>query len=213
MACFRLVLALHAPVILPVVPPRLDTLLMEGTRRLMQDWDTPHELPLTFDDKLQGYCASQLVFVSTPDHPLRAKQIGLSTKMLSSDLTLVKKLPARLRQDGGQDAQRLTQHQAIVAPYAYFYGHGDAYECLKRLSLIRAMGREHKRHFGAFTVAAVETITDQHWALRPWPAAQGRHAATLVASEWIDDRQSTVIGGAHQAVVRPPRVVKEVRYA
>lgn len=213
MATFRLVLALHAPVILPVVPPRLDTLLLEGTRRLTQDWQARHPLPLVIDDALGRYRASQIIFASTPHRPLTAVQVGLSTKTLKSDLTLVKKLPKRLRQDGGPDAQRLTSHQAISAPYAYFYADGDAEECLKCLSVIRALGREHKRHYGAFSIEGVEAMDSTRWALRSWPEHEKARAAELVEETWIADQQRLGDGEPACSVVRPPRVIREVRHA
>lgn len=211
MTTFRLVLALHAPVIMPVVAPRLDTLLLEGMRRLTQDWSSDHALPLVFDETLGGYRASQLVFAPTPDQPLAAVTAGLSTRMLQSDLTLASKVPRRLRQDGGVDAQRLTRHEAIRSPYAYFYAEGDPEECLRRLAVIRAVGRETKRHFGAFSVEGVEQVSTQQWALRSWPARQKAHAEALAGGTWINDALQLQRGGETHAVVRPPRVIREMR--
>lgn len=212
MATFRLVLALHAPVIMPVVAPRLETLLLEGTRRLTQDWSSDHALPLVMDEALGGYRASQIIFAPTPNQPLAAQGIGLSTKMLNSDLTLVRKLPKRLRQDGGPDAQRLTQHQAIRSPYAYFYADGDMDECLRRLAVIRAVGRETKRHFGAFTVDRIEAVASNQWALRPWPADQREHVAELAGGTWVDDVLKLNAGYQAQPVVRPPRVLRDTHH-
>ena len=209
MAGFRLVLALHAPVILPDVVPRLDTLLMEGARRLMQNWEDDHPLPLVFDDHVQGYRASQLIFGTTTQKPMVASSPGLSTKMLQSDLTLVNKLPKRLRQDGGPDAQRLTRHQAISAPYAVFYGDGDAHACTQLLSAISAVGREHKRHYGAFTIHSIEASESDRWALRPWPAENKSSASQYLETEWMVDQIATSVRGAQRPVIRPARVLRE----
>tara|TARA_R110002051_G_scaffold250392_6_gene309749 strand:- start:211 stop:873 length:663 start_codon:yes stop_codon:yes gene_type:complete len=220
MPAFRLTLALHAPVILPVVPPRLETLLQEGLRRLHQDWDTVHDLPLVFDRNIQGYRNSQLIFATTAKHGLIAQRINLTSRPLQGDLHLTQEIanrsikkPYMIKLDGGPNAPRLTRHDAIRAPYAVFYADGDPEETLRCLQTIRAVGKEHKRYFGAFTVMGIERVTNERWALRSWPAGAANDAAATIDSPWIPDTQCLSIGQPEVAVVRPPRVIREPFHA
>lgn len=220
MAAFRLTLALHAPVILPIVPPRLETLLFEGLCRLHQDWETVHELPLMFDDTLGGYRNSQLIFATTPEHGLMAQHINLTSIPLLGDLHLTQevakrpiKKPYTIKLDGGPNAPRLTRHDAIRAPYAVFYAEGDSDKTLQCLQTIRSLGKEHKRGFGAFTVLGVERIKSERWALRAWPAGAADIAASKVETQWVPDTQWLAPGQSVTSVVRPPRVLKEPFHA
>ena len=216
MSVFRLTLALHAPVILPIIPPRLDKLLLEGKRRLTQDWETDHELPLVFDDELQGYRNSQLIFATTQKHGLYAETVALASKPLQGDLDITKEVAARsiqkplkIRLDGGPNAPRMTKHSAISAPYAVFYAEGDISETLACLSTIRAVGREHARHYGAFTILGAERVKSTRWALRSWPASAEQRAKELLDIAWVPDQQALRAGQPDVDVVRPARVQKE----
>lgn len=217
MSVFRITLALHAPVILPIVPPRLDKLLLEGKRRLTQDWETDHALPLVFDEELQGYRNSQLIFATTPKHGLFAQTIALASKPLQGDLHMTKDIvkrpinkPQKIKLDGGPNAPRMTKHSAIAAPYAVFYAEGDISETLACLGTIRAVGREHSRHFGAFSILGAERVKSAKWALRSWPASAEQRAKELLDIAWVPDQQALRVGQPDVDVVRPARVQKEV---
>lgn len=213
MTTFRLVLKLHAPVILPKVTPRLDVLLREGLRRQTQDWKTDHALPLVYDDDIGGYRASQLIFATMPGHFLSGTNVIMPTGLLRGEPVLSDLKQRNLRQDGGPHAPRLSRHRAYVAPYAVFYAEGDVEECCTYLSTIKAVGREHKRHCGAFSVHSVEPVTSSRWALRPWPLSQRTLAEKHVqTNDWIVDHQSVLTDGVEQPVVRPPRIIKERLY-
>lgn len=221
MPTFRLTLALHAPVILPTVPPRLETLLQEGLCRLHQDWETEHELPLVYDDDIQGYRNSQLIFATTREQWLTAQQVSLPSSPLRLNLHLSEDVskrpltrPYMIKLDGGPNAPRLTRYNAIRSPYAVFYAEGDPQETLNCLQTISAVGKEHMRNYGSFTIMGIESMQSQRWAIRSWPVESAEKARSLVDDvEWIPDKQRLKVGQPDVEVIRPTRVIREPLHA
>lgn len=209
---FKLTLKLHTPIILPRRMVRLDTLLLEAQRRLHQDWETPHELPLARFAGSELYCASQLILGSTASRPLAASTEKLVTTVTRQDLTKAAKVKRRFGSTF-PDGEKLTQHQAIAAPYALFYGVGDAQRCAALLTLLSGIGREHARHYGAFTLAGIEDDQEERWRLRPWPI-ETEEGWMPSPETFVDDVLSVTPGrGEDVAVKRPPRLIREVVYA
>lgn len=206
MACFRILLHLHTPLILPSVVPRLDTLLHEAACRLTQSWGHAHDLPLTFDTQFQAYRASQVIFGTTHDQPMMADQhiCPSSPEQLERDQLSDSR---RFREDGGGFVRRLSQHRAYLSPYLLFYGDGDPDRCVELLQLMDGIGREHGRSAGSFTVGDVMPDSDRQWRWRSAPASISP-AELPYAS--IRTHQRLTAGGAEMDTVSPPRVVREV---
>lgn len=206
MAAFRLLLRLHSPVVLPVVVPRLDTLLHEAACRLSQSWTADHALPLAFDDDLGGYRGSQILFGTTVNMPMMARHVTCPSSPESLDRHLVSN-PRRLQESGGPYVRRLSRHQAYLSPYLVFYGDGDPDRCADMLQLLDGIGREHGRGGGGFTVADVTPDSDEGWRYRSAPADT---PADLLPYAPIRSRERLVQGGPNVDVVHPPRVAREV---
>lgn len=205
---FRLILRLHTPLILPPVVPRLDVLLHEAMCRLTQDWETPHVLPLEKDARTGVACASQMVLGITLERPLSASTEKLVGSAYRQDLHLASNVKKRLEHkfpDGGT----LTTHAAMRAPFAIFYGQGDGLRCAQLLGLLSGIGREHARHYGAFDVERIEKAQAPGWRLRSWPEDHPEGWAPCEAAFTVD-RLSLAPGQPDVAVMRPPRLIREV---
>jgi hypothetical protein len=153
---FCLRLRLHTPLILPRATPRLDVLLAEAVRNLRLDWATPiqtSDIPLVWDTKLGGLRGSQLVFGTTPRSGLVAESVAFPTAIRRLPFSEVSPpIRKRITVDGGPTAPRLSEHPALLAPYALFYGVGDAMRCAELLTLLTGIGREHAHGCGEFSV-------------------------------------------------------------
>ena len=208
---FPLRLRLHTPVILPVVTPRLDTLLAEAVRHQRLDWAAPvDDLPLTWDDQGGGYRGSQAVFGITAQHGLVGQVVKLPssvTRLPAHAATRRNKPIKNIKLDGSGTAPKLTTHHGYLSPYLMFYGEGDPEQCLKLLSLIHHVGKEHARGQGHFTIEAVEPDPDEGWRMRPWRSAEHHTSDRYTA---VPDTLRMGLTGADEPVYRPPRVLKEV---
>lgn len=211
---FCLRLRLHTPVILPRVAPRLDVLLAEATRCLRLDWDTNvtcEDIPLDWDVSLEGLKGSQLVFGTTRRHGLVATSAPFSTAVTQLPYRQASPpIRKRIKLDGGTTAPRLSEHPALLAPYALFYGVGDGDRCAALLMLLTGLGCEHASGWGEFTVEDVVHMPseDRRWHQRPWAADRG-HAHAGLPYQPVVDQLATVPGGADVPVLRPPRILKE----
>lgn len=208
---FRLILRLHTPVIMPVAAPRLDVMLHEAMCRLHQDWTTLHDLPLEKDPETGVYRASQLILGTTATRPLTAISQKLVTSVFRQDLHLAHKVKARFMTTF-PDGNKLTPHQGIGAPYALFYGVGDGQQCAELLSLLSGIGREHARHYGAFSVERLESSTAERWRLRPWPSDHPAGWAPCTET-FSQDQLCLRPRQAPAEVMRPPRLLREVLHA
>ncbi|QJQ98756.1 hypothetical protein [Halomonas sp. PGE1] len=211
---FCLRLKLHTPLILPRVAPRLDVLLAEALRHLRLDWDTPiqaSDIPLTWDAELGGLRGSQLVFGTTPRSGLVAESVAFPTAIRRLPFTEVSPpIRKRITVDGGPTAPRLSEHPALLAPYALLYGVGDAMRCAELLTLLTGIGREHAHGCGEFSVESIEPLPDDdtRWCQRPW-AIDRPEAHAEQPYRPVVDHLALVPGGNDQPVLRPPRVLKE----
>ncbi|WLI74012.1 hypothetical protein [Halomonas alkalicola] len=211
---FCLRLKLHTPLILPRAAPRLDVLLAEAVRNLRLDWDTPiqaSDIPLAWDAELRGLRGSQLVFGTTPQSGLVAESVPFPTAIRRLPFSEVSPpIRKRITVDGGPTAPRLSEHPALLAPYALFYGVGDAMRCAELLTLLSGIGREHAHGCGLFSVESIESLPDDdgRWRWRPWATDKG-HAHAEQPYPPVVDHLALVPGGDDQPVLRPPRVLKE----
>lgn len=205
---FALILRLHTPIIMPRAVPRLDILLQEAMSRLHQDWETAHVLPLARCDEAGVYCASQLVLAITPDASLTSTTEALVSTVTRQDLHLTRDCKTTIRHTG-PDANRMTSHQGITAPFAIFYGRGDAEACAELMTLLSGIGREHARHYGAFSVERVQPDEQANWRLRPWPVAQSAQWEDT-GHRFIEDHLMLNPCQASEPVMRPRRLIREV---
>jgi hypothetical protein len=170
---FCLRLKLHTPLILPRAAPRLDVLLAEAVRHLRLDWETPiqpEDIPLAWDAELGGLRGSQLVFGTTRQAGLVAASVPFPTAVAQLPFGEVSPpIRKRLKLDGGPTAPRLSQHSALLAPYALFYGVGDAMRCAELLTLLTGIGREHAHGCGQFSVEGFEKPAGRRYPLVPAP--------------------------------------------
>lgn len=206
---FKLTLRLHTPVILPTVTPRLDVLLQEAMSRLWQDWDTAHALPLARCSDTGVYCASQMIFGTTPGCPLTHSSEKLVSAAHRQDLHLARGCKKKLR-DVGADGNKLTLHHGTGAPFAIFYGVGDPEQCATLLPLLGGIGREHARSYGSFTVLGMSPDTSERWRLRPWPLSGDDTRWQTVGERFTQDRLALTPKADREAVVRPGRLIREV---
>lgn len=210
---FQLVLRLHTPVILPIITPRLDTLLAEAVRHHRLDWESPvDELPLTWDEQRGGYRGSQAVFGTTAEHGLSGQTIELPSSVRQLPLHAAirgKKRVKSVKLDGASTAPKLTSHNGYLSPYLIFYGDGDPQACLKLLSMIHHVGKEHARGQGFFTVESVESDTGEGWRMRPWRSADDHTSDRYTP---VPDTLRMGLVGDDVPVFRPPRVLREVLF-
>lgn len=211
---FCLQIKLHTPLILPRATPRFDVLLAEAVRHLRLDWGTPvqlEEIPLVWDAELGGLRGSQLIFGTTRQAGLVAASVPFPTAITQLPFSEISPpIRKRLKMDGGPTAPRLSQHAALLAPYALFYGEGDAMRCAELLTLLTGIGREHAHGCGQFTVESVEPLPDEdaRWQQRPWAIDQPQ-VHTGQPYRPVIDHLALVPGGVDKPVLRPPRVLKE----
>lgn len=215
---FCLRLRLHTPLILPRAVPRLDVLLAEAVRHLRLDWRTPvqpDDIPLAWDSELSGLCGSQLVFGTTRQTGLAATGVPFPTAVTQLPFgEFSPPIGRRIKLDGGPTAPRLSQHAALRAPYALFYGRSDSQEdalrCAQLLTLLTGIGREHAHGCGEFSVEGIEPLPqdDTRWRQRPW-AIERPEAHVGQPYRPVVDHLALVPGGGDQPVLRPPRVLKE----
>lgn len=205
---FRLLLRMHTPILMPIVVPRLDTLLHEALSRMHQDWETQHVLPLDTDTETGVYCSSQLVIGVTPQRPMVASSEKLVSSVTRQDLHLASDVKRRFK-SVFPDGNRLTPHKGILSPYAVFYGSGDAEHCAALLSLLSGIGREHARHYGSFDVLNVAHDAGEHWRLRPWPVEYDKGWSSC-DTQFVEDRLSLMPCEVPASVMRPPRLIREV---
>lgn len=201
---FRLTLALHTPVLLPMVPIRLDTLLHEAACRLNQDWAQAHELPLVFDSDIGGWRASQLYFVTTPTAPLATRKLTTVSSFDRLDRVQVRNAKMRFRAIGGYQP-RLTEYACLSSPFVRFYGDGDADACVALLELLDGIGRNHNRGGGQFSVSEIADDDTAGWRWRSWPAET---TVELPFTE-VGALERLAPGGVDVAVRRPARVLRE----
>ena len=215
---FRLQLRLNTPVILPRATPRLDILLAEAVRILHLDWERPlqaSDMPLAWDDRLGGFCGSQLVFGTTAQHGMTAAHVAFPSHIQSLPFSEVSPpVSRRIKLDGGPYAPRLTERPALLAPYVLFYGIGNPTRCAELLALLTGLGREYASGYGHFSVESITRLddTDTRWRQRPWPADQhDAHASQPYAPSM--DSLVVCPGEEAQPVLRPPRILKEALHA
>lgn len=204
---FKILLALHTPVVLQAVPPRLDGLLHEACCRLHGDWACNHDLPLDRDPVLAGYRASQITFVSTPEYPLAASDFALVAQPEALDRHLVTEPPKKIKENGGPYSGRLSRYEGLICPYLAFYGDGDGEACADLLELLDGVGRLHMMGGGSFTVVGVEPDDSAGWRLRSWPK---KWACDAPAKANIPAIESLTVGGEDEPIVRPRRIMREV---
>ncbi|MBO9471053.1 hypothetical protein J7355_13210 [Endozoicomonas sp. G2_2] len=203
---FRMLLALHSPVLLTTVPPRLDGLLHEAACRLAGRWDVEHELPLSFDDEVQGYRASQIIFVSTPEAPAAAAKIPTVSSFDQLERHLVSDPLKRIDEAGGRFLTRLNKYPGYLSPYLVFYGDGDPESCAELIELLDGIGRGHTRGAGSFTVVSVEPDDTAGWQRRSWPGDIDRD----LPFDPIASQERLTPCGEVVSVLRPGRVQREV---
>lgn len=204
---FQLLLELHTPLILPLVVPRLDTLLQEAACRRALDWSRYATLPLVFDEARGGYRASQLIFGVTPHAGLEAQPQAKIAQIHRLPLLQARNVRAPLRIDGGDWAPKMTHHQALLSPYVLFYAEGDPDACIDLLQELPQIGIGHNHGQGMIRVASVSPDSGQRWRQRPWRQIE-EHAGmaytpladTLRMASWRED----------EPVFRPPRILREV---
>jgi hypothetical protein len=206
MSGFRLLLAVHTPIVLPRVPPRLDMLVHEGLCRLHGDWSRTHDLPLTEDDTA-GIRASQLVFVQTVSTPLATTPLAMPDATGNLDRANVSNPPRPFKETGGPRPKRLTERAAIQTPYAAFYGEGDGQRCAELLSLLDGLGREHMRGSGSFEVIDVQADDTDRWRL----CAHRRDVVdvTTLPFDPIADERALTPHGQPEPVWRPEQIITE----
>ena len=204
---FCLRLQLHTPLILPLVVPRLDTLLQEAACRRALDWSCSHTLPLVFDETMGGYRASQLIFGVTPHAGLEAHPLSQITRIQQLPLLQARNVRAALRIDGGDWAPRMTHHQGLLSPYVLFYAEGDAEACIDLLQEMPHLGVGHTHGQGLVSVAAVTTLTQQSWRQRPWRQAEDHQGMSYSP---LADELRMAPWGDDEPVFRPPRILREV---
>lgn len=204
---FRLQLALHTPMVLPDVPPRLDILIHEAMCRVHRSWAREHALPLTFDEDIGGYRASQVVFGTTRDMPMSTHSVTCISRAneLARDRVVAPK--RRINEGGGGYIRRLTRYHGYLSPYLIFYGEGDPEACGHLLSMLDGVGREHARGSGAFTVTDITPVAGEWWRIRS--VAAGTPTSSL-PYEAIRARERLLPTGVEVDVLRPPRVIREV---
>lgn len=207
---FRLVLKLHAPLILPQTTPRLDSLLQEAMARRHQDWQTRHDLPLKFDSALGVYRASQMIFGMTAQQSIASSTIKFATQEHGLDRAKVKKPKRRIRKDGGIHVSKMTSHTGYYAPYVLFYAQGDPEAVERLLAMLSGIGREYANGFGYFTIAQTMLVhqgpgANQPWRFRPLPAG----TTNDVPFDPIPGVAHLVPNGEHVDVVRPRRMLRE----
>lgn len=208
MDAFRLILALHAPVILPEFVPRLDTLLHEATCRLRQDWTTEHELPLTFDQELGLYRCSQLIMATTPETSIWPVRYSRPTDGRGLERATVTNPPKRLMTNGGAFIEKLTQYDAYWPPYVVFDAEGDAARCTALLDLLDGMGREHNGGMGRFEVVSVRPTEQSAWQRRALPLSC--KPAWAQRHHMLRGFERLTVFAEQTDVIRPPRIIREV---
>ncbi|PJX12707.1 hypothetical protein CWI66_16200 [Halomonas sp. 141] len=204
---FRLLLQLHTPLILPLVVPRLDTLLQEAACRRALDWSCYHTLPLLFDKARGGYRASQLIFGVTPHAGLEAQPQAKIGHIQRLPLLQARNVRAALRIDGGDWAPKMTHHQALLSPYVLFYAEGDPDACINLLQELPQIGIGHNHGQGMISVASVSPSTEQRWRQRPWRQAEEH---TGMAYSPLTDTLRMAPWGTDEPVFRPPRILREI---
>lgn len=207
---FKLTARLHAPLVMPAVPLRLDSLLTESLARLHNDWATPHSLPLVWDDTVGGYRASQLVFGVTADSPLCHQPVRRPSQNYSLDRTLVRDPRRVIPNNGGSARRRLTSYDGYLAPFVVCYGQApsatEADTIPDLLALLDGIGVMHQSGFGAFTHDTVLRDDATGWRNRSWPAA---FADRCPARRAVRAIESLVPRGPAVDVVRPRRIDRE----
>lgn len=207
MSCFRLTLALHMPIIMPRVPIRLDALVNEAMCRITGDWSRAHALPLA-QDEVVGFHASQIVLAQTLDKPLSVMTLDMPDATKYLDRANVTDPPIPFKEDGGKRPKRLTHYEAILTPFAVFYGEGDGRACADLVTALDGMGREHMRGAGAFDVVEVADDDTDGWRLR----AHRRDAcdARELPFDPVADAYALVPGGHDVPVWRPEHMLREI---
>lgn len=150
---------------------------------------------------LEGLKGSQLVLGTTRRHGLVATSVPFPTAV--TQLPYRKASPPirkRIKLDGGPLAPRLSEHPALLAPYALFYGVGDGERCAERLSLLTGLGCEHASGWGEFAVEDVEALA---------PAALGSRAGTRARWPALPTRgRPTSHGAGEHRCFRPSGVLR-----
>lgn len=204
---FRLVLALHAPLVLPEVVPRLDTLLHEATCRLHQDWSRDYELPLVFDEARGLYRCSQLIMATTPTTSIWPVNYSRPTNGEGLERASVSN-PRKIRPNGGEFLERLTTYSAYWPPYVIFEAQGDAERCVGLLDLLDGIGREHGGGMGRFEVEALLPGDENGWQRRSLPDSSQPYWADSMPT--LSSFERLTVTGDPVAVIRPPRILREV---
>jgi len=205
---FRIVLALHAPIVLPDVVPRLDRLLHEASCRLHRDWSVQHALPLAFDGALGLYRASQLIMATTRASAIRAASYARPTRGQAMDLTVTRN-PREFKISGSKFLQKAGQYKAYWPPYAVFYGEGDGRQCARLLQLLDGIGREHSAGMGRFEIVDVRAAgRADAWQCRSLPPSCNPPWADTY--HVLHDHEPLGVFGEPTPVIRPPRVIREV---
>lgn len=208
MDAFRLILALHAPVILPEFVPRLDTMLHEAMCRLHRDWTTEHGLPLTFDQALGLYRCSQLIMATTPETSIWPVRYSRTTVAAGLERAVVKNPPKSIEINRGGFLTKQSKYDAYWPPYVVFDAEGDASRCTALLELLDGMGREHGGAMGRFDVVSVRPSEPGAWQRRSLPPSYkptwAQHHHVLRGFERL------TVFGEQTDVIRPPRIIREV---
>lgn len=204
---FRLLLQLHTPLILPLVVPRLDTLLQEAACRRALDWSCYHTLPLVFDEDRGGYRASQLIFGVTPHAGLEAHPLARIARIQQLPLLQARNVRAPLRLDGGDWAPKMTRHQALLSPYVLFYAEGDPEACTDLLQEMPHLGQGYQHGQGMISVIATQVDTQSRWQQRPWREVTFHQGLSYTP---LEDDLGMTAWGVDEPVFRPPRILREV---
>ncbi|WP_111748562.1 hypothetical protein [Salinisphaera orenii] len=202
---FRILLAIHAPIVETLVAMRLDTLLTECVARQHQDWASPFELPLVFDPDWRGYRASQIVYLATPQQPLVSQQVTCVSSAASLERDQVKNPPTRIKERGGGMIRRVTQRPALLPAYVAFHGQGEAQACAELLTLLDGIGSLHSLGYGEFSIVSVDDDPSTRWRYRSRPADQ---ATDDLDCRTTRDYEPLMAYDTPEAVIRPHRILR-----
>ena len=207
---FKLIMRLHAPVVMPVVPLRLDGLLTEALARLNNDWASDFPLPLVWDDTLGGYRASQLIFGVTAESPMTYHALYRPSNNDGLDRVAIRDPKVTISNKGGSGRKRLTPYDGYLAPFMVCYGQAPTEESAQSIpdlmNLLDGIGVMYQVGFGAFTCEPLLLDDAECWRHRSWPAES---ADQCPSKRTVHAVESLVPGGPNADVVRPRRIDRE----